>query len=241
MNLIIDIGNTRVKIAIFQIGKVVELEFVEKIKIVEKVKEKVNKYDIKQGIISSVGEITFSKIKELQKMLDLKVLSHQTKVPFINKYKTPNTLGVDRIALVSQGVSQFPNKNVLIIDAGTCITYDFVTKKSEYLGGAISMGIKMRYKALHHFTAKLPDLELQTLDDFIGVDTQTSIHSGVINGVLNEIKGVIEQYKAKYENLTVVLTGGDMFFLRENLKITIFANENFLLEGLNTILTYNSK
>ena len=126
-----------------------------------------------------------------------------------------------------------------MIDAGTCITYDFITKQCEYLGGAISLGIQMRYKALHEFTAKLPLLEPNELQNFIGVDTNTSIHSGVINGVSNEIDGIIKQYQKKYQELTVVLTGGDTYFLSKQLKSVIFAHPNFVLEGLHTILIHN--
>ncbi len=241
MNLIIDVGNTRIKIAVFNQNKLIELETINKSMLFETVKKLLQKYVIEHGMLSSVGGLSPYEIEQLQSLLKLEVLNQDTKVPFINKYKTPKTLGVDRIALVSQAVQQFPNKNVLVIDAGTCITYDFVNHKSEYLGGAISLGLQMRYKALHQFTAKLPLLEAQNLDSFIGMDTQSSIHSGVINGVVNEIEGVIGQYRRKYENLTVVLTGGDLFFLQDNLKITIFAVQNFLLEGLNTLLIYNKK
>ncbi len=241
MYLIVDVGNTRVKTAVFKNKKIIKHYVFDKTEIVFTIKNIVSEYGIKDGIISSVGKLLVNDVAELQKIVNLTELNHQTKVPFINRYKTPKTLGVDRIALASAGVQQFPNKNVLIIDAGTCITYDFVTKKGEYLGGAISLGLKMRYQALHDYTAKLPKLEIEEINNFIGNDTETSIHSGVINGVVNEIEGIIGQYQRKYENLTVVLTGGDMFFLQKRLNFTIFANSNFLLEGLNTILIYNRK
>ncbi len=129
----------------------------------------------------------------------------------------------------------------MIIDAGTCITYDFVNKNKEYLGGAISLGIEMRYKALHKYTSKLPLLEKNIPSNFIGKTTDENIHSGVNNGVLNEINGVIEQYERENPFLTIVLTGGDTYFLAKQLKSSIFANPNFVLEGLNTILIYNNK
>ena len=160
-------------------------------------------------------------------------------MPFNNLYKTPNTLGVDRIALVAAAVKQFPNTNVLIIDAGTCITFDFVDVNASYLGGAISPGIKMRYKALNKFTANLPLIDALELHDFIGKNTEESIISGVLNGVKNEINGIIEDYYLKYLDLTVVLTGGDTNFLSKQLKSSIFANQNFLLQGLNEILKFN--
>jgi type III pantothenate kinase len=161
-------------------------------------------------------------------------------VPFLNLYATPSTLGIDRIALVAASVNGFPDKNVLIIDAGTCITFDFITNKNQYLGGAISPGIRMRYKALQNQTANLPLLETNMPENIIGDSTASSIHSGVINGVLNEIDGNIEAYKSNYEDFTTILTGGDANFLSKQLKSSIFANSNFLLEGLNFILQYNT-
>ena len=163
-----------------------------------------------------------------------------TNIPFKNKYKTPKTLGVDRIGLVSSAVYRYPNENVLVIDAGTCITYDYVNTKAQYFGGSISPGIIMRYKALNNFTAKLPMLDLEFPESLIGISTNQSIHSGVIFGVLGEINAIINRYKDQNEKLTVVLTGGDANFLAKRLKNGIFANPNFLLEGLNAILNYNS-
>ena len=144
------------------------------------------------------------------------------------------------MALVCASVRQFSDKNVLIIDAGTCITYDFINTDNEYLGGAISPGIRVRYKSLNNLTANLPLLESEMPKSIIGESTDESIHSGVIYGILNEIDGVIESYKLKFSDLTVILTGGDAKFLSKQLKSSIFANSNFLLEGLNFILQFNS-
>ena len=196
-------------------------------------------HEITSKILNLVASISEKKMLQLHKLVDLEVVSPATKVPFKNLYKTPHTLGVDRIALVSGGIKKYPNKNVLLIDAGTCITFDFVNSKSEYLGGAISPGITMRYKALHNFTANLPLLEKNELKNFIGKSTNESINSGVVNGVIKELDGVILEYKEKYGNLTVVLTGGDTNFLSKQLKSSIFANQNFLLKGLNEILIFN--
>jgi type III pantothenate kinase len=237
MNLIIDIGNTRAKLAVFKNG-IVQKKITSSIKNIPKSIEKLQKeYVFKNGIISSVSKFdsTILKKKGFIKLIEL---SHHTKIPFINKYDTPATLGVDRIALTSGAVIKYPKKNVLIIDAGTCITYDFVNEKKEYLGGAISPGIAIRYKSLHQFTANLPQLEISNYK-LTGTNTKSSIHSGVLNGIFLEIDGIIDQYKAKYQNLTIVLTGGDTNFLSKKLKSTIFANPNFLLEGLNSILIHN--
>lgn len=241
MNLIIDVGNTRIKAAVFEDDSLIALVVFEEKDLVLNVEKIVSTYSILRGIISSVTTVSNSSFKKIKELLPFMELDAATKVPFSNLYKTPKTLGVDRIALAARAVKKYPNKNVLIIDAGTCITYDFVTSNKEYLGGAISLGIKMRYTALYKGTSKLPLLEPQTIDNFIGNSTESSIHSGVINGVLNEIKGVIREYQRKKKDLTVVLTGGDTNFLAKQLKSSIFANPNFVLEGLNTILTYNKE
>jgi type III pantothenate kinase len=239
MNLAIDIGNTRVKAAVFEGDKLIELFVFDNKIIISQIRKIIKIHSISGGIISNVGSISERKIAQLNKSFDFQVVSASSKVPFINLYKTPNTLGVDRIALVAGAVKQFPKTNVLIIDAGTCITFDFVDVNATYLGGAISPGIKMRYKALNEFTANLPLIGALELDDFIGKNTEESIISGVLNGVKNEINGIIEDYYLKYLDLTVVLTGGDTNFLSKQLKSGIFANQNFLLQGLNEILKFN--
>ena len=239
MNLTIDVGNTRVKAAVFEKDKLVELIVFDKTKILSEIKKILKKYVISNGIMSNVASISDSKLKKLQNLVQIDVISSSTKVPFDNFYKTPKTLGVDRIALVAGAVNQFYGKNVLVIDAGTCITFDFVNSKGRYLGGAISPGVQMRFNSLNHFTANLPLLEKEEVNDFIGKNTKESINSGIVNGVIQEIDGVINQYKKKYLDLTVVLTGGDTNFLAKQLKSSIFANQNFLLQGLNTILIFN--
>jgi type III pantothenate kinase len=239
MNLAIDVGNTRVKAAVFEEDELIELFVFEKKIIISQIRKIIKKHPISLGIMSNVGSGSAKKMAQLKKSFDFMVVSASLKVPFTNLYKTPNTLGVDRIALVAGAVKQFPNKNVLIIDVGTCITFDFVNKKAEYLGGAISPGIKMRYKALHAFTANLPLIDMLEFKDFIGKNTEESIISGVLNGVTKEINGVIEDYKHKYLHLTIVLTGGDTNFLSKQLKSSIFANQNFVLQGLNEILKFN--
>lgn len=238
MNLIIDVGNTRVKIAVFEENKVVELFVFNKVEIILEIKKIILKYNISAAIISAVATLSEEKLVKLHKILNLKELNHKTKVPFKNNYGTPTTLGVDRIALAAAAVTKYPNKNSLIIDAGTCITYDFINKKGEYLGGAIAPGIRLRYKALHDYTSKLPLLKTEEPNSYIGKNTNDSIHSGVVNGFCKEIDGIINQYKNDYSDLTIVLTGGDANFLAEQLKSSIFANPNFLMEGLQSILMY---
>ena len=241
MNLIIDVGNTFVKFAVFQQDSLVEKKSVSGEFFLKEFKNIIkNHKEIDKCIISSVGKLNNQDVNYLQKKIKTFVLNSETKLPFKNLYETPKTLGVDRIALVCASVEQFPDKNVLIIDAGTCITYDFITTKNEYLGGAISPGIRLRYQALHNLTANLPLLETKMPESSIGNSTASSIHSGVVFGILKEIDGVIDEYQQKYSDLTVILTGGDANFLSKQLKNSIFANSNFLLEGLNFILEYNS-
>lgn len=239
MNLVIDVGNTRTKIAVFKQDRLVEVFITNSENLEKEIQNITDNYSISASIISKVTNVSQSLLNLLEKNTNFYQLNHTTKVPFKNLYETPTTLGLDRIALISGAVKKYPKKNVLVIDAGTCITYDFVNEKSEYFGGAISPGLVMRYKALHHFTAKLPFLESDLPKSFIGNSTQESIHSGVVNGLLQEIKGIITQYKNKFSDLTVVLTGGDTKFLSKQLKSSIFANQNFLLEGLNEILIFN--
>jgi len=241
MNLIIDVGNTRIKAAVFENDKLIELVVLEEVELVKKVDFLMSKYPIRAGILSSVKVFSEELLNDIKKRMSVLVLSSSTKVPFINLYKTPTTLGVDRIALVANAVKKFPNQNVLIIDAGTCLTFDMVNSEKEYFGGAISLGVEMRYRSLNKFTSKLPFLEKDMPKNFIGSTTDENIHSGVINGVLNEVKGVISQYEKENRLLTIVLTGGDTYFLAKQLKSSIFANPNFVLEGLNTILIHNKE
>ncbi|MFY0630683.1 MAG: type III pantothenate kinase [Flavobacteriaceae bacterium] len=241
MNLIIDIGNTQVKAAVFESNRVLEHCAFDEDSFLKNIESILRKYQIEACILSSVKEMSEDYGKVLQEIpyyLELKAI---TDVPFTNLYDTPNTLGLDRIALVAAASVEYPSKNVLVIDAGTCITFDFINSNNEYLGGAISPGIGIRYKSLNYYTSKLPELEKIDAYELVGKSTSSSIHSGVINGVVNEINGVISQYEEKFHDLTIVLTGGDTNFLSKQLKNSIFANQNFLLYGLNKILTFNNQ
>ncbi|WP_053990988.1 type III pantothenate kinase [Mangrovimonas sp. TPBH4] len=240
MNLIVDVGNTFVKFAIFQQEDIIfkcsfdpdhfEAEFEGLFQ---------NYSALEKCILCSVGDLDAGIVKLVRAKLPVLVLDSDTKLPFVNAYSTPHTLGVDRVALVSAAVKNYPQQNVLVIDAGTCITYDFANAENIYKGGAISPGIRMRYKSLNNLTANLPLLETEMPRDLIGDSTSTSIHSGVVGGVLKEINGVVDDYRQEYRDLTVILTGGDSDFLSKQLKNGIFANSNFLLEGLNFILEHN--
>ena len=239
MNLIIDIGNTVAKLAVFQQDELLQKEVVEQIKISEKIADIFRRYpQIEKVGVSNVSSVTVELPEKLQQQARVVELSAATRLPFRNLYGTPQTLGNDRKALVAAAVKHYPRQNVLVIDAGTCITYDFKNAADEYLGGGISPGLSMRFKALNTFTANLPLVKAGE-PNLIGNSTVSSINSGVVNGTLLEIEGVINEYSNQHENLMTIITGGDASFLSINLKNGIFANSNFLLEGLNYILEFN--
>ena len=240
MNLILDVGNSYVKMAVFTNNKLHYREILKpNLNLTSFLKAIKSLPDIMNVIISSVSELNvdvYSYLNTNYKVIDI---NNQLKFPFENCYHTPNSLGGDRLALAAAASFYYPNKNVLIIDAGTCITYDLINASNQYLGGGISPGIAMRYKSLNYFTSRLPLLDSKNDSELIGTDTNRSIESGVINGVISEIDGIISQYMMEFDDLTVVLTGGDSEFLSMQLKNSIFANSNFLLEGLNYLLQFN--
>ncbi|WP_316928119.1 type III pantothenate kinase [Gillisia marina] len=194
---------------------------------------------MKDVLVSSVSKTPSKWLQKLQEDYKMVVLDQELPQVFSNSYATPKTLGNDRIALVSAASKLYPNQNVLVIDAGTCITFDIKNIENEYLGGAISPGLQMRYQAMNTFTENLPLLEPEEAVDLIGNTTIKSIQSGVIFGITAEIDGVISMYNSQFKDLTIILTGGDSVFLCKRLKNSIFANSNFLLEGLNYILEFN--
>ena len=242
MNLIIDAGNTAIKLAVFDNEALLFDETIDEGDFAIKVKDFFDRYaDIGHAIVSTVGGLDQKSIAVLSVFCQVHILGPSSKIPFKNSYATPQTLGVDRIALAAAAFYFNPKANTLVIDAGTCVTYDMINNYGEYLGGAISPGLTMRYKALHDQTSKLPMLVFEEPLDLIGNTTQTSIHSGVVNGICSEIDGLINQYDSRFADLTVILTGGDAHFLSKRLKNTIFAHSKFLLVGLNHLLEYNKR
>jgi len=239
MLLAVDIGNTKIKAAVFE-GTVLLDKFTFDKEEAQKNIENIflQHVKIQHSVLSSVGKDNFYLLSELDKRSRLVTISHDSVFPFNNKYATPGTLGIDRMVLSAGAVLGYPGKNRLVIDAGTCITYDFVDSDDNYLGGAISPGLQLRYNAMHNFTAKLPLLYPEMPKEYIGNSTSGSMHSGVVNGVLHELEGFVRQYNEQYQELTIILTGGDADFLAKRLKNTIFANSNFLLESLNLLYLY---
>lgn len=242
MILAIDVGNTRIKSAVFEQDSLIERfdysnsDFLEKTEFIFKQYPK-----IKFIVVASVGKLEKSDFLKFENHAKVFFITRDLKFPFKNLYETPTTLGIDRMILASGATLNFPKKNRLVIDAGTCITYDFVDENDNYLGGAISPGIRLRYESLHNYTAKLPLLKKEIPEQVIGNSTNQSIHSGVISSILFEIDGYIDYFKQQNANFIIILTGGDADFLAEQLKNTIFANSNFLLESLNQTFQYNQK
>lgn len=240
MNLCIDVGNTQVKFGIYDLeGKGIAYLKAPDLAIAF-LKTMILKYGIKQAIISSVRieneEVYLFLEQELDKVLKL---SPKVCVPIQSQYETPKTLGNDRLAVAVAATVLYPKEHVLIVDAGTCITYDFVTKESVYMGGSILPGINMRFKALHELTAKLPLIEQEILGTFIGTSTKTSIQTGIMQGVLHELSGFKSQYEQQFGNIRIIVTGGDASYFESQLKSEIFAQPNLVLIGLNKILDYN--
>ena len=227
----IDIGNTKTKYAHFVSDRIKEkgvcnTEDISKIVYVysEKVK------NIMLSSVKPIPDLVLSKPRN--KDCKLVVLSSELEMPFKTSYNSPETLGSDRLALIAGAVSFFPNRPVLIIDAGTCITFDFVDSKKNHLGGAISPGLQMRLNALESQTSALPTVNLREPYKLIGDSTENSILSGVVNGAIKELDGTIDTYKKRYPETIVLITGGDLGFFDKKLKNSIFADEDILLKGM---------
>ena len=242
MILAVDVGNTRIKAAVFEGDILFETFVFQKIALEKNIQNILEKYKkTSHLVVASVSDVAKQAFISFEKTVKIHFVSHKDAFPFNNCYETPNTLGIDRMVLAAGATLQYPNQNRLVIDAGTCVTFDFIDENDNYLGGAISPGLRLRYEALHNFTAKLPLLTLEKPKHFIGKSTSESIHSGVVNGLVYEIDGFIEDFKAQYSKFIIILTGGDTEFLAKRLKNTIFANSNFLLESLNQTFQYKIK
>lgn len=236
--LTIDIGNTKAKYAVFNDKNIVETNYFEPQG--DDLSQLLHRHpNINKGIISSVGGKVEECLAQL-KNIKMTVLSNETKLPFSLTYKEKSQIGADRLALVAAAFAEKPHQNSLVIDIGTCITYDILTADDRHLGGPISPGMKLRFKAMHEHTALLPLCE-PTRDDLkiICDDTTECLQSGVQLGVLHEIKEFIELYSLKFNNLNVFISGGDNIFLQNKLKNYTFASSNFMFNGLRLILEYN--
>tara|TARA_B100000927_G_scaffold121419_1_gene97903 strand:+ start:94 stop:819 length:726 start_codon:yes stop_codon:yes gene_type:complete len=241
MNLVIDIGNNYFKIGIYKNSDLIYFFSENNSKIDSEINRLLNKNnDLSYALISNVSSIKVIDIFNNYKIRVLQ-LDSTFNFPFTIHYKTPSSLGNDRLALAAAASLLYPESNKIIIDVGTCITVDFVDFNNNFFGGSISPGIEMRYKSLNNYTSNLPLLEISNKFNFPGDSTESSIHSGVIGGVCNEINGFIENISLKHGSTKVILTGGNAKFLSKTLKIAIFANQNFILDGLNSILNLNKE
>lgn len=237
--LVIDFGNTLTKAAIFKNDRIQEL-ITCKLLTVKHLEILKHKYNPSNAIISTVIDLEKNLLQYLRAHFKLLVLDHHTPIPITNLYTTPATLGIDRLAMAVAAGRIFPETDCLAIGAGTCITYNIMDSYGNYRGGAISPGIMMRLKALHNFTGKLPLVSIKNKTSLIGATTEDSILSGVINGAIAEIDGLIDKFKEQYPGLKVIITGGDLKYFTEKLKNPIFAAENLVLTGLNEILSFNA-
>lgn len=240
MNLCLDIGNTRLKAALFNENEELVYHSVFAPFMQENLEQIFADHHITNAILSSVANHGAFINSFLEKRTFFVCLTHKTPLPITNTYATPKTLGRDRLAVVVGGKGIFPSDDILAIDAGTCITYDFIDQKNVYHGGSISLGLQMRFRALQHFTDKLPLVTKTTDCELVGKTTETAIMSGVMQGTAAEMNGIIEQYQQKYPKIKVLLTGGDANFFETNIKSKIFVRPNLVLEGLNKILNYNA-
>ena len=236
MNLVIDYGNSAAKVGIFEQHELIQKHLFSD---AGELKKFLENFSADNFIISSVKVDAHSVMSWAQPTQKKFVLDKTLPLPIQIDYATPHTLGVDRIAGVCGANQIFPDHHCLVIDAGTCITYDLITREGKFLGGGISPGLSMRFQAVHTFTAKLPLVRPVNEVLLIGRSTESCIQSGVINGLLEEIEGIIRQYKLKFEDLQVILCGGDARFFENKLKASIFASPELVLRGLNSILIYN--
>ena len=236
MNLIIDIGNNSAKFFLFK-GEQLILHTRKSNSSFDVIDEWNRLYNIEKAIISSVIVET-PELSEAILGLQCPVVrfSNSMPLPLEINYRTPHTLGSDRIAAAVGAWNEAPGRNMLVIDAGSAITIDFVGKDGKYNGGNIAPGIKMRLKALHEYTSRLPMVEKDGDTPTMGYDTETAIRSGVINGICHEIEGYINEFKQKYCDVLVFLTGGDEKTLKNRIKSCIFADKYLVAKGLNRIL-----
>lgn len=238
MNLVIDAGNTRLKAASFE-GRTLRHKhsFDHLGELVQHLQTSTFAHVLVSSVSYDAAEI-LQHVRASEKKL---ILTSSLSLPITNRYATPATLGVDRIAAVCGAFDLYPNTNCLVIDAGTCITYEFLDAAGVYHGGAISPGIAMRFEAMHTFTARLPLVAADEDARLVGNSTETSMQSGVIHGVIAEVDGIIERYRSEYPDLRVILCGGDSTLFEKRAKQAIFVAPDLVLSGLNRILRHHAE
>ncbi len=237
-HIVLDIGNTVGKMALFVGDTIENVWYGEDIlSLLAQIPQDVQ---VHRGIFSSVRILSPQDREALRDCgIDMLELTSETPLPIEVSYETPKTLGADRIAAAVGAHGEKPGVPLLVIDAGTAITYEYVTADGRYLGGNISPGVRLRFEALHAYTSRLPLVQKEGRELDFGVDTDTAIRAGVLRGVAFEIEGYIREVQKKHPNLFVFLTGGEHFSFESSVKKCIFADRFLVLKGLNRILYYN--
>jgi type III pantothenate kinase len=236
--LCFDFGNSRLKCAVFNNRDFI-IECVLENADSSSIQQLIDKYQPSRSILSSVINHPIEIENVLAEQTHFHKLGHTSKLPLTTPVGKPETIGADRLAIVAAAVDIFPNQHNLAIGLGTCITYNFINRSHEFLGGSISPGMNMRFRAMHEQTALLPLIKAETNFPLVGFDTKTNLLSGVILGMAKEIDGIIEAYALKFNNFNVLLTGGDMGFFVPHLKNKIFADPNLIYKGLYAISEFN--
>ena len=238
ITLCLDFGNTRRKAAVFNEGNLAKRLSLENE--IPEIQLLIREYQPSYSILSSVVNHSADIETLLTENSKFHLLGHQTKLPFTTPVSKPSTIGADRLAISAAAVHLYPEQNNLAIGLGTCVTYNFINKEHAFLGGAISPGVEMRFKAMNHFTAKLPLVGADWNIPLIGYDTLTNLTAGVIKGMAMEVDGFINEYQQRFGNFNVLLTGGDIRFLASHIKNKIFADPDLIFKGLYAISVVNN-
>lgn len=237
MSLVVDAGNSRVKVGLFTDNQA----HPAKVEVFKNAKTKLRNFFLEHRnepiIFSSVSGLAMEEVVPEEHLHKIEV-NYLLTMPFDSKYLSPQTLGTDRMANAAALAVLYKGKNALCIDAGTCLKFDFVDAQGAYWGGSIAPGLNMRMKAMHHFTGKLPLVKVEKFDALTGRNTQESMLAGAVMGFKAEVKAMTDLYRTQYPDLTIVITGGDMTYLQDALKNNIFAEKDFTLIGLNSILMH---
>lgn len=240
MDLVIDAGNTAIKLFVFEEKNLLK-QCVLTYEDFFQSKFDADYLNCSSGILCNVSKHDSKNLSRILSIVPLMELKHSTKIPIQNAYESPQTLGLDRLASAVGAESISPRTNKIVIDMGTAITIDFIDDSATYVGGNISLGLQSRFRALHEFTGNLPLMQVSEQNTLIGKNTNQAICNGVFNSVLFELEAYIERFMTEYQNVDIFLTGGDSQFFEKRIKNHIFANRNLVAIGLHRILKYNEK